>query len=64
MVLRIDLTTASAKTREGPPVDFDADYGAGIWAGVIPVKIDYGEPIPDVKLEAGIVLPAYLERYS
>ncbi|HTV74394.1 MAG TPA: pyridoxamine 5'-phosphate oxidase family protein [Candidatus Acidoferrales bacterium] len=61
-VLRIDLATASAKTREGPPVDFDEDYGKGIWAGVIPVRTVRGAPIPDARLEAGVGLPYYLGR--
>lgn len=59
-VLRIDLSTASAKMRQGPPLDFDEDYGKGVWAGLIPVTSVNGTPIPDPTLEAGVTLPPYL----
>jgi nitroimidazol reductase NimA-like FMN-containing flavoprotein (pyridoxamine 5'-phosphate oxidase superfamily) len=58
-VLRVDITTASAKIRTGPPLDFDKDLGTGVWAGVIPTRIVRGEPIPDPNLEEGVPVPAY-----
>jgi uncharacterized protein len=34
-VLEFSIQEASAKTRMGPPVDDEDDYGLPVWAGVI-----------------------------
>ena len=47
MVLSIPLVEVSAKVRTGPPKDDEADYSLPVWAGVIPLKVVEGEPIPD-----------------
>jgi nitroimidazol reductase NimA-like FMN-containing flavoprotein (pyridoxamine 5'-phosphate oxidase superfamily) len=56
----IDL--ASARIRSGPPVDDEADYDLGVWAGVIPLQLVAGEPVPDPRLAEGIAVPPYLIR--
>jgi len=53
-VLKLQLTEASAKVRTGPPKDEKADYNLDIWAGVIPIYKNYGQPIPDSDLNPGI----------
>jgi uncharacterized protein len=53
-VLRIPLQEVSAKMRTGAPLDNEADYALDIWAGVIPLKLSAGEPIPDDRLKEGI----------
>jgi nitroimidazol reductase NimA-like FMN-containing flavoprotein (pyridoxamine 5'-phosphate oxidase superfamily) len=60
LVLRVDITEASAKLRTGPPDDPKEDCGKGIWAGLVPVRTVRGNPIPDPALEPGIPLPEYL----
>lgn len=55
-VIRIEITEASAKKREGDPVDDKPDYELDVWAGVLPVEKRYGSPIPDSKLKNGITL--------
>ena len=62
-VLRMPLDEASAKIRSGPPKDASDDLGLGIWAGVIPLTLVPGAPIPDPALAAGIETPAYARRY-
>jgi nitroimidazol reductase NimA-like FMN-containing flavoprotein (pyridoxamine 5'-phosphate oxidase superfamily) len=52
--LAMDLDEASAKVRTGPPVDDDEDYELDVWAGVIPLHLAAGPPVPDPKLAAGI----------
>ena len=37
-VVAIEIESASAKTRNGPPVDDDEDYELPIWAGIVPIK--------------------------
>ena len=53
-VLKLKITEASAKIRTGPPKDEKDDYDLEIWAGVIPIKKIYGEPIADPDLKSGI----------
>ena len=46
-VMAMDLVEVSAKVRTGPPVDDAEDYALPVWAGVVPVKLEKGEPIRD-----------------
>jgi uncharacterized protein len=63
-VLRLPLDEASAKVRTGPPGDgATADAELDVWAGVIPLGVRAGAPVPDPALRAGIRLPAYARRY-
>ena len=43
-VVAIEIESASAKTRNGPPVDDDEDYELPIWAGIVPIKTQYLYP--------------------
>lgn len=59
MVLALDLTEASVKVRSGGPNDDEGDIATGgVWAGVLPLRQVWGEPIPADNLEPGIDLPA------
>ncbi|MEA5464124.1 pyridoxamine 5'-phosphate oxidase family protein [Leptothoe sp. PORK10 BA2] len=62
-VLALPIEEASAKIRTGPPVDDAADYSLPHWAGVIPLRMQVGEPIEDPQLAAGIGVPTHVERY-
>jgi len=53
-VLALDLDEVSAKVRTGPPADDEEDYALPVWAGVVPVEIRLGEPIPDSRLLPGV----------
>jgi nitroimidazol reductase NimA-like FMN-containing flavoprotein (pyridoxamine 5'-phosphate oxidase superfamily) len=46
-VMAMDLVEVSAKVRNGPPVDDAEDYDLPVWAGVVPLRIEKGEPIKD-----------------
>ncbi len=63
-LLAIDIDEASAKTRSGPPIDDDEDMALGIWAGVIPLAVMPGQPIPAPDLEAGVAPPDSVRRFS
>lgn len=43
-VLRLPITEASAKIRNGPPVDDEPDMDAPVWAGLVPVNTTFGPP--------------------
>ena len=62
-VLQMPLDEASAKIRTGPPKDDADDLGLDVWAGVIPLRLMPGAPIPDPALAAGVAAPAYVRSY-
>jgi uncharacterized protein len=59
-VLVLPLNEVSAKIRTGPPIDDEEDYSLPIWAGVVPVKPQFGEPLPDSRLAPGLAAPAII----
>jgi uncharacterized protein len=46
-VLSLPIDEASAKVRSGPPLDLEDDFSIPVWAGVVPVRTQLGEPVPD-----------------
>jgi nitroimidazol reductase NimA-like FMN-containing flavoprotein (pyridoxamine 5'-phosphate oxidase superfamily) len=61
VVLALPLDEASAKIRTGGPVDDEEDYALPVWAGVLPLRLTPGEPVPDAGVSAAV--PDYVERY-
>lgn len=59
-VLALDLVEVSAKVREGGVSDDDEDLALPYWAGVLPVRMSAGNPVPDAGLDPAIPLPPYL----
>ena len=62
-VLRIPLTEASAKIRSGAPIDAAADQTLNHWAGVLPLELKAGAPIPDEGTGTDAAFPTYLRNY-
>ena len=63
-LLALDIDEASAKVRTGPPGDDIEDMGSGIWAGVIPLSIAPGNPLPAPDLRADIPVSPSVVRYT
>ena len=61
-VLEFSIEEASSKVRSGA-VD-ESDYGLAVWAGVLPLLVRSGPPIPDDKLLEGVSLPEYVRCYD
>ena len=59
-VLELEIEQASAKIRTGGPKDDAPDYGLDIWAGVLPMKVQYLDPIADELLKPRIKHPQSL----
>ncbi|MFF4822481.1 pyridoxamine 5'-phosphate oxidase family protein [Streptomyces sp. NPDC001312] len=59
-VLRLDLDEVSAKLRVGGVNDEPEDLSLPHWAGVVPVRREYGTPLADPDLAPGTELPGYL----
>ncbi len=62
-VLKLPITEASAKIRTGDPKDDEEDYAMNIWAGVLPLDLTKGEPVPDSRLSDGIDVPDHVRDY-
>lgn len=63
-VLVLPIEEASAKIRTGPPVDDEEDLEWPVWAGVVPLALQSGDPVPDTHVRPGTAPPdpARLER--
>jgi nitroimidazol reductase NimA-like FMN-containing flavoprotein (pyridoxamine 5'-phosphate oxidase superfamily) len=59
-VLALDIAEGAAKVRghgaKDDPRDMDGDY----WAGLLPISLVAGDPVPNADLRAGIPLPPSL----
>ena len=62
-VLALDLVEVSAKVRTGSPVDDPQDCTLPYWAGVVPMSVTAGTPVPAVDLDPAIAVPRYLTPY-
>jgi nitroimidazol reductase NimA-like FMN-containing flavoprotein (pyridoxamine 5'-phosphate oxidase superfamily) len=53
-VVALALDEVSAKVRTGPPIDDEEDYALPVWAGVVPLRMEAGEPAPDARLPESV----------
>jgi uncharacterized protein len=56
-VLALRLEEVSAKIRTGPPIDDEEDYALPVWGGVVPLRQQFGDPMPDGRVLEGIAAP-------
>lgn len=47
-VLRLSLVEVAAKVRTGGPLDDPEDMDLPVWAGVVPMRLTFGEPVRDI----------------
>lgn len=62
-IVAIPLEEVSAKVRTGPPKDDEEDLDLPVWAGVLPLTMAPGEPVPAPDLRTESAVPAYISRY-
>jgi uncharacterized protein len=62
-VMAVEIESASAKVRSGPPKDAEEDCGLPVWAGVLPLSLEPGDPQPEARLETGLEIPWYVSSY-
>jgi uncharacterized protein len=62
-VLALPLDEASAKVRIGGPREEDEDMDLPVWAGVIPLSLVAGAPVPDAELRVDVPVPPYATAY-
>jgi uncharacterized protein len=63
-VAAMTIDEASAKVRDGPPVDDEEDYSLPVWAGIIPLVTRAGAAVPDSRLSNAIAPPPYVREYA
>ncbi len=63
-LLALTIDEASAKVRIGPPVDDEEDMDLDIWAGIIPLAVAAGNPIPAPDLKPGLEVPPSVTNYG
>ena len=63
-VLALPLDEVSAKVRTGPPKDDDPDYDLPIWAGVLPLALTPGDPVPDPLLNPPVPAPEHVVAWT
>jgi nitroimidazol reductase NimA-like FMN-containing flavoprotein (pyridoxamine 5'-phosphate oxidase superfamily) len=59
----VRMESASAKVRVGGPVDEEKDYQLPHWAGVVPLQVRAGDPVPDERLPADLPVPDYIDAF-
>lgn len=57
-LLRLQISDASAKVRDGGVKDAQSDLGLPHWAGLVPLRGGYAAPVPAADLPAHAGLPA------
>jgi nitroimidazol reductase NimA-like FMN-containing flavoprotein (pyridoxamine 5'-phosphate oxidase superfamily) len=62
-VLEFSIEEASAKVRQGPPLDDEDDYTLAVWAGIVPLSLQAKPPVPDSRLADGVETPEYVRRF-
>ena len=62
-ILSLPISEASAKISAGMPLDPPEDQSWPVWAGVLPIELTMGAPIPAPDMPEGIAAPDYLRAY-
>lgn len=62
-VLTLPIDEASLKVRSGPPKDTAKDLTLPYWTGVIPLKLQAGDAIPDPAMAEQQAVPEYVKNY-
>jgi uncharacterized protein len=57
MALQMPITDWSLKVSAGWPEDEESDIDGDAWAGVVPLRAVYGDPLPAPDLRPGIPVP-------
>jgi nitroimidazol reductase NimA-like FMN-containing flavoprotein (pyridoxamine 5'-phosphate oxidase superfamily) len=63
-VVALSIEEASAKVREDPPVDKRRDLSSESWAGLLPLAVAPGEPIPSENVPPDLPVPEHVRNWS
>lgn len=62
-IIGFQIQEASAKIRQGPPNDLEKDKEWPVWSGVVPMKIQVLEPVPDENNSINSEIPGIKKTY-
>ncbi len=62
-IVALDIESASAKVRQGPPGDDGEDLDYPVWAGVVPLPVIPQPPVTDPKQTVEYPVPDYARDY-
>jgi uncharacterized protein len=63
-VLAMEIEEASAKVRTGQPADDEADLELPYWAGLLPLTLGTGEPVPAPDLPQDLPVPGHVTGWK
>lgn len=63
IIVAVDVDTASAKIRGGPPIDDAEDMDRDTWAGILPLAEQAGVPERDALQTEPVPLPDYIRDF-
>jgi uncharacterized protein len=63
-VLAVPIEEASAKVRTGSPKDDEEDHALPVWAGVLPLALVPGDPVPDARLDPAVPVPPHVSAWD
>jgi uncharacterized protein len=64
-LLALSLDEASVKIRSGPPDDGDSpDAALGLWAGELPLRASWQQPVPDPALPGTVAVPPHIDAMA
>ncbi len=64
LTLRLPINEASAKIRNGPPVDDEEDMDAEVWAGLLPISTTFGDPVTAADMRHDLPPPPSVVGYG
>jgi uncharacterized protein len=64
LVVAVEIESASAKIRTGPPNDDEEDLSLPVWAGVLPMRTEYLPPEKEKRVSETIEIPNYIKHYK
>ncbi len=63
LMLALPLDEASVKIRTGGPSEDEQDVDRPVWAGQVPIREQFGAPVPD-EAGAAFPVPVYVEKWT
>jgi hypothetical protein len=61
LIVELKLDDLTAKKRTGEAIDDEGDEKLPIWAGIIPIKSNYGEPVTNINAK-DLPIPDYIKN--
>lgn len=63
-VIALSIEQAAAKSRDGMPIDDEEDYALDHWAGIVPIRTEFGAAINDDQLRPNIPVPSSVKTLT